>query len=234
MNPSSRSVRTPSRLPGSVHRQLNMYALAASAAGVSLLAFARTAEGRIVYTRTHDVIVPGSMCILDLAHDKTPDFTITNIATRNTSGTSMFYLQETPANGNGALGSVSQYAAALKPRARIGPSAQFLSQRGWLAAAIKAGTHLRTGGPWVNVTNRYLGLKFLIKGKTHYGWARMTVKVKGTTITATLTGYAFETIPHKAIIAGKTKGPDVIAVQPASLGHLAQGSAGLTAWRSGK
>jgi len=33
-------------------------------------------------------------------------------------------------------------------------------------------------------------------------------------IVATLTGYAYETIPNKAIIAGKTKGLHVVTVQP--------------------
>jgi len=86
--------------------------------------------------------------------------------------------------------------------------------------------------------DRYLGLRFSIKGKIHYGWARLNVKVaEGSDfdITATLTGYAYETIPNKPIVAGKIKGTDVIeAVEPASLGHLAQGSAELAAWRSGK
>ena len=34
----------------------------------------------------------------------------------------------------------------------------------------------RTIGPWRNVTTRYLGLKFKINGKFHYGWARLSVK----------------------------------------------------------
>ena len=42
----------------------------------------------------------------------------------------------------------------------------------------------------------------------------------------TLTGYAYETVPNKPIIAGKTKGPDVITAQPGGLGRLAQGSVG--------
>lgn len=40
---------------------------------------------------------------------------------------------------------------------------------------------------------------------------------------AVLTGYAYETIANKAIIAGKTKGPDVITIQPDTLGQLALG-----------
>jgi uncharacterized repeat protein (TIGR03803 family) len=76
----------------------------------------------------------------------------------------------------------------------------------------------------VNVKNRYLGVMFKIKGKIHYGWARLSVQVQfPLTITATLTGYAYETIPNKAIIAGKTKGPEDSAEQPATLGRLALG-----------
>ncbi len=85
-----------------------------------------------------------------------------------------------------------------------------------------------TRGPWLNVSHRYLGLKFIIKGKVHYGWARLNVQSG----VATLTGYSYETIPNKPIIAGKPKGPDVITLEPASLGHLARGASGLSAWRT--
>jgi hypothetical protein len=90
------------------------------------------------------------------------------------------------------------------------------------------------------VANRYLGLKFKIKGKTHYGWARLSVEAskRPYEITAVLTGYAYETIPGKPIIAGATRGPDD-AVQaasinmpvPATLGALAMGAPGLSIWR---
>jgi hypothetical protein len=76
----------------------------------------------------------------------------------------------------------------------------------------------------VKVKNRYLGVMFKIKGKIHYGWARLSVQVQfPLTITATLTGYAYETIPNKAIIAGKTKGPEDTAEQTATRGRLALG-----------
>lgn len=93
---------------------------------------------------------------------------------------------------------------------------------------------------------RYLDLKFPIKGKIHYGWARLKVTVGKSSISATLTGYAYETIPNKPIIAGSTKGPDEIdnsADQPnpaaltvptpssATLGLLAMGAPGLAIWR---
>jgi len=87
------------------------------------------------------------------------------------------------------------------------------------------GISTKCWGPWTNVKNRYLGLKFMVNGKPHFGWARANVScnLSDFKITAVLTGYAYETIPNKAIIAGKTKGPDVITVEPATLGRLALG-----------
>jgi hypothetical protein len=47
--------------------------------------------------------------------------------------------------------------------------------------------------------------------------------------TPTLTGYAYETIPGKAIITGETKELDDSAPDPGSLGSLAAGAAGMSA-----
>ena len=98
-------------------------------------------------------------------------------------------------------------------------------------ALVTEGGSTFVDGSWVNVKQRYLGLKFHIGKKVHYGWARLNVSSKVGSITATLTGYAYETIPNRPIIAGKTHGRDVITVQPASLGHLARGASELRAWR---
>jgi hypothetical protein len=51
---SRRSSRVLSNLSDSVHLRLNMYALAASAAGVGALALARPCEAEIVYTPAGD------------------------------------------------------------------------------------------------------------------------------------------------------------------------------------
>jgi hypothetical protein len=74
------------------------------------------------------------------------------------------------------------------------------------------------------VQHRYLGFEFFIKGKVHYGWARMNVTFSGRTVTAVLTGYAYETVPNKPLITGKTTGPDVITLRPGTLGRLARGA----------
>jgi hypothetical protein len=52
---------------------------------------------------------------------------------------------------------------------------------------------------------------------------------------ATLTGYAFETIPNKPIVTGLSGGTDVSSTEPeaATLGHLAAGASAIQAWRGG-
>jgi hypothetical protein len=236
--------RTPSRLSDSVHHQLNMYAFAASAAGVGMLALTQAAEAKIVYTKAHHVIRPRGTYNLDLNHDGTVDFIIHQLG-------SVFFshsLLAKEALGNAVQGKGTgwaMFASALNRGARIGPSQGFIKS-GYDGEKMVAvtydtyGGHTYVGGPWINVKNRYLGLQFQIRGKTHYGWARLSVRIGEfgnghDVITATLTGYAYETVPNKPIIAGKTKGADGIeALELASLGRLAQGSAGLVAWRSGK
>ena len=44
----------------------------------------------------------------------------------------------------------------------------------------------------------------MIDGQIHYGWARLSVQNVYRGIYDTLTGYAYETIPDKAIITGQT------------------------------
>ncbi len=58
-------------------------------------------------------------------------------------------------------------------------------------------------------------------------WARLSVTLGHDRqlgdVSGTLTGYAYETVPNKPIIAGQTTGPDMITVQPETLGGLARG-----------
>ena len=62
------------RLSRTLEHQLNVYALAATASGVSLLALAQPAEAKIVYTHIHHVISPEGAFFLDLNHDGVQDF----------------------------------------------------------------------------------------------------------------------------------------------------------------
>lgn len=116
------------------------------------------------------------------------------------------------------------------------PYAPVASMAGFGAADFSGFPSNRTSGQFLYTKDRYLGLQFIIDGQAHYGWVRLTVarqQILGG-IQAAVTGYAYETIPDKPIITGKTKGPDVITLEPASLGHLAQGASGISAWREKK
>jgi len=234
--------RKAASLPKSLSHKLNMYALAASAAGVGVLALTSPAEGKIVYTPAHKSIIPNHTIPLDLNHDGIIDFAIhfslrtqdavLRIRTINSSN-------EVIAGYTGSFGTFG--AVALHAGSNISSSSNFRNGRAGLMVGLE-GTRGGEGsyysiGHWRNVRNRYLGLKFFVKGKAHYGWARLNVKAhaygKGhLVITGTLTGYAYETIPDKGIIAGKTNGPDVVTIQPTSLGHLARGASAITAWRA--
>jgi hypothetical protein len=252
MKRSSRPRKT-ANLSESVHQQLNMYAIAAGAAGVGVLALAQPAEAKIVYTPAHRVIRLHNNYPIDLNHDGKTDFTIknSNFCT-DACHYNLFAIPGPDHKANGiigyAKGSAPYYlASALKHGARIAPGRQFLDRTaGMIQAAACSTTFCFLSGEWKNVQNRYLGLRFQIKGQTHYGWARLTVKVvrpPNSSITAILTGYAYETIPNKAIIAGKTKGTEDTSVEesnatptapipePATLGMLAMGAPGLSIWR---
>ena len=88
-----------------------------------------------------------------------------------------------------------------------------------------------------------LGVRFQLNGQTHYGWVRLTVtsnvKLNKPTLEATITAYAYETVPNKPILAGtaeKTTAEvqvpqDIQKPGQPSLGMLALGSDALPLWR---
>jgi len=241
--------KTPARLSDSLHHQLNMYALAASAAGVGMLALAQPAEAKIIYTPAHTKVVPALP--VDLNHDGIVDFYLNTFGRDYTQGLSACQYWWSSFSGNifcsfyrgtNAIRTIEDskgrsFGAALRYGEKIQRGEQF-AKSGALLGKVTRGlccSSTTWAGPWLNggrgVKRRYLGLKFKIKGRFHFGWARMTVTTTRSNFTATLTGYAYETVANKPIIAGKTKGPDVITVQPASLGHLAAGASAIPAWR---
>ncbi len=251
--------RTPAKLTESIHQQLNAYVLAASAAGVGMLALVPTteclipsgialagmfalpelADAKIVYTPASQEIVCGSKSYdvlkLDLNHAKRADFKFRCFVS---SGGDSNSLGISPIGKNGFEGE------PLSSGVLIGPRGKFYRTEKQMCFWDRVSMTFSYHGPWCNVANGYLGVKFFILGKAHYGWARLTVtKAPG----LLLTGYAYESIPGKPIIAGKTKGPDDDVEndnpdasltnpvpdipQPASLGALALGAPGLSIWR---
>ena len=216
MKPSSQP-RTPSRLSDSLHHQLNMYALAAGAAGVGALAMAQPAEAKIIYTPANKPIANGSTVVFHYGSATRAEFNFTTFFTEDPSSGS-FKLEVWPVGEKNRIWGTAGYASYLGRGVRIGPNNKKFETGHDLMEEIWWGLSGGTRGPWRAGTQGYLGLKLLLQGKPHYGWARVIVA----SYSATLTGYAYETIPNKAIITGKTKGPDV-TVEPATLGRLALG-----------
>ena len=241
MNPI-RSGKQNRQLSTSTLQSLNAYALAASAAGVGMLALTPPAEAKIVYTPA-DVVIGGTGVTaynLDLNGDGITDFVFEKASTCSIYGCFRF-LGGFAEDGGVAFGGMVQGCLAMPPGAVIGPQRGFYSGFVGMALVFSSGKFRSYRDNWVNVFNHYLGLKFLIGGETHYGWARFSVTVKGTSIVGTLTGYAYETLPDTPIIAGKTAGyssrepeSSVLALPDyahATLGLLAQGASGLRIWK---
>jgi hypothetical protein len=252
--------RRVSNLSQSAHKHLTSYTLAATAAGVSLLALTAPSEAEIVYTPANGTITRDGSYAIDLNHDGIVDFVILEKVLKQSPNTSFQSLGVQPGANNqadcrypfcGSTGGV--YAGALSLGNEIGPSS---AQHGWsgepkqMAAEIRSGTFLTYLGDFRYARGAYLGLRFQINGETHFGWARLTVRFLGglpkdRTWEAHITGYAYETVADKAIKAGETgedaamsldsTRPGAISVsrvqQQAPLGTLALGAEGIALLR---
>jgi hypothetical protein len=251
----SRKVEARAGLSESFHKQLNSYALAAGAAGVSMLALGQPADAKIIYTATHKVIGLSGRFNLDFDHSGRTDVTLFESRHGTSEGGRITHLFASAAAGNvikgyryfTSTGPGLNFASAMRKGQRIDATQTRFGYggRNTMAAAITSPGGGGTFGAWGNIVlqpYRYLGVQFKIDGKIHYGWARLIVKCSGIDVTATLTGYAYETVANKGIVAGQKAGQDddagqasaspaVPAHEPASLGRLAQGFLGLAAWR---
>jgi len=225
-------------------KNLLAYAAAAGATGVSILACVVPSNADIIFTPTHvNIVQNGEPVPLDLNNDGIVDFQFVNFESRARPplGTMRSYLIVEPVQQSNGIMEVESKggmcAAALPNGARIGTVRAFALSGLDMAHAFADSTGVTFRCPWFRKTGAYVGLKFSIDGATHYGWAR--VRVQG--FKATLTGYAYETVANKKIVAGKTSGPDDISLQnrsapsrphqALSLGRLALGASGLAIWR---
>src|SRR5579872_5397083 len=149
MKKSSRC-KTPAKLSSSLHRQLNAYALTASAAGMGALVLPRAAQAKIIYTPA-DQSVPS--IALDLNHDGIADFAITASVLNTTNGAGYAMQAYGLVGPNGIVQAhygQPTYLAALHDGARIGAN-----------AFIFGGPMART-----NVSNTNHQKHFLARGPT--------------------------------------------------------------------
>jgi hypothetical protein len=241
--------RQRARIGARLDKNLLAYTLAASAAGVGMLALAEPAEARIVATPVNIPIpVNGGIVQFDINHDGIPDFGLSvnfyQFARNPPMGNFSSLVRVVPAQAENEVWDVfsdrNECAAAVHAGEPIGGARRFRAGPQIMLEAAGSYTRGRSSHcPWHGAHPPYLGLKFMIDGQVHYGWAQVMVAVRATV----LTGFAYETIPNKPIPAGATSDADESNIrasaaafaspsaQPASLGMLAIGSSGLVAWR---
>jgi hypothetical protein len=203
--------RPHSHHSAALQHRINAYALTATAAGVGFLALAPFADAKVVYTPAMvNLTGPHSFYQLDVNHDGVVDFSLSNAVTITTDQFFWQLLMGVPA-GNSVVANFFYHgfpnrAHALVSGSNIGPGAAFYKSRAMLASVYYGGGGLSVHGDWIDVSNRYLGLKFQINGQTHFGWARLNVQINTTKLTvfSRITGYAYETTPNQAILAGQT------------------------------
>ncbi|MGD0989529.1 MAG: hypothetical protein ABR874_17090 [Candidatus Sulfotelmatobacter sp.] len=236
---SSLKSRDATQLTSALEKKLLGYAALAAASGVGILASAPNAEGKVVYTPTHQKLPINTAFSLDVNGDGIPDFsflasTFLGGARRETyTFNSDAGLTVTGAVQSNEVCGVNAGVSALPAGTKVGPKGKFAASHFFMGlVSATDGEPPRYYGPWApsggNVKDRYVGLKFVIDGETHYGWARFNVQVrqplKGK-VQAILTGYAYETVANAPIMAGDTSGTEE-AARPATLGQLAAGAGG--------
>jgi hypothetical protein len=243
ITPSPTRVRTP--VSPKLDKHLLAYAAAASAAGVSLVA--QPAQAKVVYTSANVTIGVNQGVNLDLNNDGIPDFSLFfdyGLPTRHPEGGAFYALMLYPTQTANEIWGVvsargSQCAAALPAGVKVGAGAPFQQHYLPLWDAFASYTRGKTEHcPWATLhRGAFLGLKFVVNGQNHYGWAHVTMSPDGQT--TVLNGYAYETVPNQPILTGETNGPATVALhsltplpvpQAASLGLLAQGARGLSVW----
>jgi hypothetical protein len=215
-----------------------LYLLAAGAT----LAGASVAQAKVVFTPSNVVLKPRSGLSIDLNNDGVVDFSLVDFAsTISVTCTSkrqrrmrrapdsgecrepFNFIEVSAPDDQGEEVMSSGLAAALGAGAKIGGDDTFdqPNEGLGLVSGVDGGVSY---GNFNNVTNRFIGVRFRVNGQTHFGWIGFR-SVKG--FVATLAGWAYETEPNKAIVAGdRGESEDLAemkAAQPTGLELLAMG-----------
>jgi hypothetical protein len=239
-----------------LNRLAGAYSLAAAAAGVSLLAMVQPAMGEVIVTHKTIPIPAGKNpkpVYLSLANNGVNDISFT-LSQDSDSPDRTLLVDAVNKNNDGVMmgGGWDPYAQALAQNTKIGASAPFFWYAGLVELSASSGANKYCKGYWgTNLThlyigcgnpkNKYMGVKFQLNGKTHYGWVRLNIKTtsnpNGPPLTASITEYAYESVANKTIKAGATTSIAEVPVENTqkqvgpSLGLLAAGSNGMPLWR---
>jgi hypothetical protein len=190
-----------------------------------------TGNSKIIYTDVNpdSVILKSSTDSfrLDMNNDGINDFVLHRSSVGGICGGDDLFgysyryhtsLSVAPANGNNEIITDSAYALALDSSSVIAADSLWAADPQTLIAGTIRITGRCENGPsfigghWINVSDKYLGLKFTKDNKIYYGWARMSSSysfsptpgaylIPGQLI---LKDYAYNSIPNQPILAGQT------------------------------
>ena len=231
-------MRTRKQITRKLERQLASYAVAAVAIGAAV----PSAAAQVVYTQTDLKLTHGALTF-DIDGNGSPELNLVNEATNSyyfVGG--LLFVTGNDAEDSAVLGRKGKlvYDALPVPQGvSIGPTspAAFLkASRFYAPFMAEAAYSYNQGrvltGAFANITGKYLGFRFTESGATHYGWMRLTVTADPSRLPAIVvkvSGYAYESTPDTAIIAGdRGRGtPQSPHVQEsgATLGELSLGAA---------
>jgi hypothetical protein len=211
---SANKKRTAANLPLSLEKNLLAYAAAASA---GLLALVQPAAASVVYTPSNIPLAQpfngGALTEFDINNDGVPDFVFSNYSYFS-HGLGAAFLKISPDQSENKIvgvllkGQNQVTAAGLPAGVQVGSNANFQSSPNGL---FMAGNFLGTQsspplGTWLTIETAYLGLKFVVNGEVHYGWARIKLVSPGAFATASIYGYAYEDVANQPIVTGQTSG----------------------------
>jgi hypothetical protein len=202
-----------------LQKRLGKYTAAAAA-----LVGATGANAQIVYTDVNpDFAHPGNEIGygLDLNNDANFDFALFSADTLFASGNRLRYTVVAPYGTAAASNAIAGEAPGGYDYALALNSGQMIDNTlNWIAATNTMAYNVNTANPynenWNGVTDKYLGLKFVVAGNTHYGWARLDVLAIADIWT--LKDYAFNASPNTGLTAGQMTGVSTLAME--SLVHF--------------
>jgi hypothetical protein len=250
MSNDGRKKRMARGLSKSLDQRLTAYTLAAGAAGVVVIACAPPAEAAPVCKTLSATLYRTMTYSFNPAHQAIAPFDLAQ--TFNEVSSLTFSIRNrlffTPnSRGANAVLATNGWPADLQAGAKIGPADNFgkggsygLMFNYGPGSSATRGHH--KGNLQFNATT-YIGFKFLIAGKTHYGWLRLETKLLDNTPYTYVQQYGFETVADTAILAGScgtgqsasdaTSAGKMSDNDPSqgSLGALALGAQGIPLWR---
>lgn len=186
-----------------------------------------TGSSKIVYKDViPDSVIHGSYN-LDLNDDGITDFAFNISSNRSVCGGDALFgyyyrditkLSVTPANENNEVITDGTYALALdSSSAIVSDSLWATASQTLIYGALNSSGRCTifpygVAGHWINVSDKYLGLKFIKDNNTYYGRARLSSSyhiITGSNHLSIgqliLKDYAFNSVPNQHILAGQTK-----------------------------